>query len=58
VDEKERERLKEGYGYYVETLTMSVFDGPQENQRFCIGGMSCEFSCFCSLIPSWRVADK
>ncbi|KAG0651857.1 hypothetical protein D0Z07_0803 [Hyphodiscus hymeniophilus] len=40
VDAEQRADLEEGYGFYVETLTLSAFDGPPGNERFCIGGMS------------------
>ena len=32
---------KGGYGYYVETLTLSGMDGEPQNSGFCIGGVSC-----------------
>jgi hypothetical protein len=41
IDEEKRENLKDGYGFYVETLTISIFDGQPGNKRFCIGGMCC-----------------
>lgn len=41
VDPEERESLEDGYAFYIETLTLSIFDGPPGNERFCIGGMCC-----------------
>ena len=38
-----KEGEKGGYGGYVETLTLSIFDGPKGNEMFCIGGMCCKF---------------